>query len=384
MRQRPDNSRDSPLFWEPSLLFLQFAMAFALVGSAAALIIFTVFLQGQEVRAIGSAAMLLVTVAVMFLYFRGSVRAAVNVLAVGMWTTVTVAAYFTGGAYSTITICYPLIILLLGWFSGERATVAATLLTVATVLGFALGESWGWLPLPPPVPPIFRWFVQSFVFGISAMLVISLVRSYQSRLAALRNLGDELNRAQAVAQVGSWTYDIGANVMRLSAEASRIFGIPEGTACRLDVCLERFHPEDRKRMEEALRGACKGGVQSDDEYRIAAGDTTRWIRQKVRPGSDAATGCVGTAQDITARKRQEDLIREHNAQLTRQKAELQATLGRVKRLEGMLAICTQCKKIRAGDDNWQQLEKYIGAHSDAVFSHGICPECLAKAMKKLD
>ena len=83
-------------------------------------------------------------------------------------------------------------------------------------------------------------------------------------------------------------------------------------------------------------------------------------------------------------KRHRNLIREQNALLTRQKAELEATLGRIKRLEGMLSICMQCKKIRAENNDWQQLEKYIGEHSNAVFSHGLCPECLDKEMKKLD
>jgi len=62
----------------------------------------------------------------------------------------------------------------------------------------------------------------------------------------------------------------------------------------------------------------------------------------------------------------------------------QATLSRVKRLEGLLSICMQCKKIRTENNDWHQLEQYIGEHSDAVFSHGLCPDCLEKAMKKLD
>jgi len=82
-------------------------------------------------------------------------------------------------------------------------------------------------------------------------------------------------------------------------------------------------------------------------------------------------------------KRRRNLIQEQNALLTRQKEALEATLGRIKRLEGMLSICMQCKKIRSENNDWHQLEKYIVEHSDAVFSHGICPECLDKEMKKL-
>ncbi len=51
-------------------------------------------------------------------------------------------------------------------------------------------------------------------------------------------------------------------------------------------------------------------------------------------------------------------------------------LARVKRLEGIIPICSCCKKIRDDRDSWQQLEQYLSEHSDAWFSHGLCPDCL--------
>lgn len=75
-------------------------------------------------------------------------------------------------------------------------------------------------------------------------------------------------------------------------------------------------------------------------------------------------------------KRQRDQIEAQNAMLTRQKAELEATLQRVKRLEGILAICMHCRKVRTEDNAWQLLEQYVSEHTDALFSHGICPSCL--------
>lgn len=55
--------------------------------------------------------------------------------------------------------------------------------------------------------------------------------------------------------------------------------------------------------------------------------------------------------------------------------ELEATLLEVKQLQGLLPICSYCKKIRTVDDTYQQLEVYISEHSEAEFSHGICPDC---------
>lgn len=59
---------------------------------------------------------------------------------------------------------------------------------------------------------------------------------------------------------------------------------------------------------------------------------------------------------------------------------LRRALSEVKVLETFLPICTQCKKIRNPDGSWQQLESYIGEHSNTLFSHGYCPECARKAM----
>jgi sigma-B regulation protein RsbU (phosphoserine phosphatase) len=62
-------------------------------------------------------------------------------------------------------------------------------------------------------------------------------------------------------------------------------------------------------------------------------------------------------------------------------AELQAALVNVKQLSGLLPMCSYCKRIRDDGDYWQQLETYLSHHSEAEFSHGICPACLEKVEK---
>lgn len=82
-------------------------------------------------------------------------------------------------------------------------------------------------------------------------------------------------------------------------------------------------------------------------------------------------GFKGIIRDITERKRaegeREKLIRE-----------LQQALKNVKALSGLLPICASCKKIRDDEGYWKQIESYISDHSEAEFSHGICPDCLRK------
>lgn len=58
--------------------------------------------------------------------------------------------------------------------------------------------------------------------------------------------------------------------------------------------------------------------------------------------------------------------------------ELQEALTRVKTLSGLLPICAACKKIRDDRGYWNQIEEYLHEHSEARFSHGICPDCARK------
>ncbi len=63
-------------------------------------------------------------------------------------------------------------------------------------------------------------------------------------------------------------------------------------------------------------------------------------------------------------------------------ADLEEALKRVKQLQGLLPICCYCKCIRNDGNYWQRVEEYIGEHSDAQFSHGICPKCFDTVVKE--
>jgi hypothetical protein len=73
---------------------------------------------------------------------------------------------------------------------------------------------------------------------------------------------------------------------------------------------------------------------------------------------------------------QAENVERHKAEEEREKiiSQLKEALARVKTLSGLLPICAGCKKIRDDDGYWHQVEEYITNHSEADFSHGICPE----------
>jgi DNA-binding response OmpR family regulator len=61
-----------------------------------------------------------------------------------------------------------------------------------------------------------------------------------------------------------------------------------------------------------------------------------------------------------------------------------ALMANIKRLTGLLPMCSYCKRIRSDQNYWEQLESYITEHSDAQFSHGICPNCFDKVCEEFD
>ncbi len=81
-----------------------------------------------------------------------------------------------------------------------------------------------------------------------------------------------------------------------------------------------------------------------------------------------------TAEACSAR----DAAEEARGLLTERVAELEKALAEVKQLRGLLPICSYCKRIREGEDYHRSVEAYLAEHSDATFSHGICPDCYAK------
>ena len=89
------------------------------------------------------------------------------------------------------------------------------------------------------------------------------------------------------------------------------------------------------------------------------------------------TGFIGLIRDVSERLKTE----QEKDRLIR---ELQEALKNVRILSGMLPICSHCKKIRDDEGYWNQLDAYISQHSEAIFSHSICPECANKYYPDMD
>jgi len=138
--------------------------------------------------------------------------------------------------------------------------------------------------------------------------------------------------------------------------------------------LDIIHPEDQQRAGELLRQLVRGELPLFQfEYRITKKDGDHLWANSVTTALHNEHGtlihALSMIQDITGRKmaeqKQEMLIQE-----------LQDAMAKIKLLRGLLPMCAWCKKIRDDNGYWKKVETYIEEHSDAHFTHGICPDCL--------
>jgi DNA-binding NtrC family response regulator len=144
-----------------------------------------------------------------------------------------------------------------------------------------------------------------------------------------------------------------------------------------DVCLVDYLLGERNGLElmnEAIKNGCKvpiilltgKGAHEVDMAAMKAGASDYLDKGEIGPSL-----LERSIRYAIERKRAEE-------EQIRLIFELQKALAKVKQLSGLLPMCASCKKIRDDKGYWNQLEAYISDHSEADFSHGICPECVKK------
>jgi PAS domain S-box-containing protein len=100
-------------------------------------------------------------------------------------------------------------------------------------------------------------------------------------------------------------------------------------------------------------------------------DVTGWINLRTSPIYDTE-GKVEKYLCIV-----DDITEQKQAQIEIERM-LQESQEHVKTLSGLMPICAGCKKVRDDDGYWEQIEEYLTRHTDAVMSHGMCPECMER------
>lgn len=183
---------------------------------------------------------------------------------------------------------------------------------------------------------------------------------------ALRDSEADLNRAQAVGQIGSWKLDIRHGVLTWSDESYRIFGIPRDTPLTYEAFLSSVHPDDRGYVDREWKNALQGAPY-DIEHRIVVGGEARWIRERAElqwDGDGQLVGGIGTCQDITERK----CIELEQRRL----AKMQAAI--LDALPANIALIDDAGTVLAVNRQWMQ---YAGENGEGVGKAGVGSNYLA-------
>lgn len=165
--------------------------------------------------------------------------------------------------------------------------------------------------------------------------------------------------------------NLDGSVISWNRAAEKIFGYRAEEIIGRSIAL--LFPFDRRNelidnMEQVKKGDSVGRYET---LRVRKDGQFIPVSLTISPIKDEKGKTIGAsavARDITQRKHEE---RERTELIQ----ELTDALKQVKALTGLLPICATCKRIRDERGYWQQLEAYISSHTNAILTHGICPEC---------
>jgi PAS domain S-box-containing protein len=200
---------------------------------------------------------------------------------------------------------------------------------------------------------------------------------------ALRASNERLQMALESANSGAWEWDLLTNENIWSEELWNLYGLePHSCVPSYETWWQTIHPDDRENAEKKVQEAALRGSELNAEWRVTDRDgSVRWLMSRGRPFRDSngkAIRFIGIVLDITERKKAEIALQEAAKEREKLIQELQYALDNIKTLQGLIPICASCKKIRDDKGFWNQVEGYISQHTDAKFTHGICPDCSKK------
>lgn len=204
--------------------------------------------------------------------------------------------------------------------------------------------------------------------------VVSMERIAASERRERRAVADQTAHLAAIVEGTDdaiFSRDITGTILSWNGAAERMYGYSAPEAIGKPVSF--LVPPERMGEVLDVRNKLQKGerIERMETVRVRKDGTSLDVSITVSPIKDANGRTIGAsviARDITERVKME---RERLKLI----AELRDALSKVKQLSGLLPICSGCKRIRDEDGRWQQVEVYVQQHSQADFTHGICPEC---------
>ena len=238
-------------------------------------------------------------------------------------------------------------------------------------------------------------FLQAELYGVVVLLAVFSLYFYQRRAHKYDQLAatytDELEKSEkyirditATLGDGLYVLDEEGRLSFMNPEAERLLGWTEE-----ELMFKNIHNFIHSRIMDGasihseeceMHKVIRTGKRffSNDEVFVRRDGSTFPVSIISMPllDGDRFTASVTLFRDISAQKK----AQEQREQMIQ---ELKRALAEIKTLRGIVPICSYCKKVRNDEGYWNQVEQYVSDHTEAQFSHGICPTCFEKEMKGL-
>ena len=242
-------------------------------------------------------------------------------------------------------------------------------------------EVWLGVPLKTPHAIIGVMAVQSYsnpdcydrtdmdvLVSVAGMVAIALERKRAED--ALRISEERYRRIITTVREGILSMDADNRITFANSHLAEMFGytLKELTDRPFEDLLFEEDRQDFSRRQ-AERGQGRDD-QFERRFRTKGGEERHAIvsASPIIDSEGRYAGSFGTITDITDRKKAEMELQEKNLELLR-------AMKQIKTLRGIVPICMHCKKIRDDSGYWNQVEVYVRNHTEAEFSHGLCPDC---------
>ena len=198
----------------------------------------------------------------------------------------------------------------------------------------------------------------------------------ETRLRALVADDDRVTATVLAASLREWDFDV-----TVAHDGAAAWEVISGNAPPALAILDWMMPQVDG-IALCARVRAQPALASMYIVLLTSRDSIEDMVAGLEAGADEYLVKPFNANELRARVRTARRVISLQRDLVDKVAALEDALTNVKQLRGLLPMCSYCKRIRDDGDYWQQLESYISDHSDAVFSHGICPTCLEKVGKE--
>jgi PAS domain S-box-containing protein len=221
-----------------------------------------------------------------------------------------------------------------------------------------------------------------WVIGLGAIIFAArrLNKSETERMMAVNALREEKDTAQKYLDIAGVMFLVikaDQTVGLINKKGSEILGYDEkeivGKNWFDNYLPERARSSVKAVFEKVIAGDIEHSKFFENNILTRNGEEriVEWHTTALTDDAGNVIATLSSGTDITRRK----LLEEEREKII---SELQESISNIKILRGMLPICASCKKIRDDKGYWNMLEVYIRDHSEADFSHGLCPDCVKK------